>query len=103
MCIYYVYAYLRKSNNTPYYIGKGKDRRAWIQHRKNGCGVWTPKDRSKIVIMEQQLTEVGANALERRLIKWHGRKNVVYTDRPSGILLNKTDGGDGGSGTSAET
>jgi len=94
---YYVYLYLRE-DGTPYYCGKGYGNRAWVQHRKKNKGVWTPTDNSRIVVAAYDLLEMGSFILERKFISWYGRKN-----NKTGVLLNKTDGGEGVAGLVATT
>ena len=83
--IYYVYEWLRE-DGTPYYIGKGKNNRAFDTKRK-----WSPKDPSRIRLVKENLIEEEAYELEKRLITLYGRK-----DLGNGILRNRTPGGEGG-------
>lgn len=90
---FYTYAYIRHKDSvtakagTPFYIGKGTGNRRFEKHSS------MPGDKQFIILLEDNLTEIGALALERFYIRWWGRK-----DNNTGILNNKTDGGDGFSG-----
>jgi len=86
---YYTYAYLRE-DKTPYYIGKGQGKRIYSKSRI----VHPPKDKSRIIFLKQNLTEEQAFKHEIYMIAVLGRK-----DLGTGILHNRTDGGEGSSGT----
>jgi hypothetical protein len=86
---FYTYAYLRE-DRTPYYIGKGSGKRIFSR-KGRPCG--TPKDDSRIIFLKQNLTEREAFKHEAYMIAVFGRK-----DLGTGILYNRTNGGDGSSG-----
>ena len=89
MNIYYVYQYVRE-DQTPYYIGKGKDDRAWASHRRSNGAEIKPKDKSRIQILKNNLTEQEAFDLETELIRKYELKEN------GGLLVNMTYGGEGG-------
>ena len=86
---YYTYAYLRE-DRTPYYIGKGKGNRIY---KKSKNDIKPPKNKLKIIFLKQKLTEEEAFKHEIYMISVFGRK-----DLDTGILRNKTNGGEGSSG-----
>jgi len=90
---FYTYAYLRE-DRTPYYIGKGTGKRIYSTVKR----VNLPKDKSRIIYLKQNLTEEEAFKHEIYMIAVFGRK-----DLETGILHNKTNGGEGSSGRSNES
>jgi hypothetical protein len=86
---FYTYAYLRV-DRSPYYVGKGQEYRLY---EKYGREIKPPKDKSRIIFLKQNLTEQEAFKHEKYMIAVLGRK-----DLGTGILHNRTDGGEGSSG-----
>jgi len=85
---FYTYAYLRE-DRTPYYIGKGNGYRINSKQRNTK----PPKDKSRIIKLKENLTEEEAFKHEIYMIAVFGR-----IDLGTGILYNRTDGGDGSPG-----
>jgi hypothetical protein len=86
---FYTYAYLRE-DRTPYYVGKGKGDRVY---KKSKNDIRPPKDENRIILLKQNLSEEEAFQHEKYMISLFGRK-----DLGTGILHNRTDGGEGSSG-----
>jgi hypothetical protein len=86
---FYTYAYLRE-DRTPYYIGKGENDRIY---KKKKSEIKPPKDKSRVIFLKQNLTEEEAFRHEIYMIAVFGRK-----DLGTGILRNRTNGGEGSSG-----
>jgi len=98
---YYVYAYLRPKDSkygkvgTPYYVGKGKGKRAFDRYNNYGR---LPKDKKNIVFLRCNLTEEEAFAAQKHFIQYYGR-----VDLGTGCLRNLTAGGEGSSGFGPES
>ena len=86
--MYYTYAYLRE-DGTPYYIGKGSGDRINKNHGRP-CSK-PPLDRR--IKLKTNLTEEEAFKHEVYMIAVFGRKDIG-----TGILYNKSNGGEGNSG-----
>lgn len=86
---FYVYLW-RQANGQPFYVGKGKDRRAHDLYDRSEefMAVHSGGDCS-VEIVDWFVHESQALAFEVELIAKYGRCDM------GGVLVNKTDGGDG--------
>ena len=91
---FYVYEHWRPDTNVCFYVGKGKDSRAWKMTSRNK---WHKSIVSKLLslgftvdvrIVFKNLLEDEAHKLEKERIQFYGLEN----------LCNISDGGEGGSG-----
>lgn len=86
---YYVYLHRRLSDNGVFYVGKGRDKRAYEKRgRSQYWGRIVAKHGYTVEIVQDHLQEWYAFELEKDLIAYYGREN----------LCNLTDGGEGASG-----
>ena len=90
--IYYVYGHYKPGTDEIFYVGKGKNRRAWSKHRTNKRWRNTTKKYCgfDVRILLRNLKEYDSLCLEAMYINAYGR-----ADLGRGPLVNLTDGGDG--------
>jgi len=91
---YYVYLHIKLTNGEPFYVGKGKGRRAF--NRSNRSSYWkniVNKYGFDIILLEENLTEERSFELEKYWISRIGRFDLGL-----GPLVNYTNGGEGESG-----
>lgn len=91
---FYVYAHFTPGAQFPFYIGKGKGKRAWVSsNRSNWWKSTTNKYGLEVRILFSNLTEQMAFFLEKEMISRYGVQK-----EGSGCLINITLGGGGISG-----
>ena len=89
--MYYVYSHINPVTKTPFYVGKGKDKRAFSTKGRNKF--WNNmvnKYGFEVVILCDGLTEAQSFEIEKQYIKKYGFRNK------GGVLVNQTEGGTGG-------
>ena len=90
--IYYVYRHIRLDKNQVFYIGLGRNKRAWDKHSRNRYWNHIVKNTDyEVEIILGDLTRQEASEKEKEFIKLYGRIDLGF-----GTLVNMTDGGDGG-------
>lgn len=82
---FYVYMHRRATNGIPFYIGKGKKKRAWDTKRSK---FWTRIAKKHGVIVE--IIEAGLDE------KTAFEREIFYIAQHRKTLCNQTDGGTGG-------
>lgn len=89
---FYTYVW-RDAAQVPFYVGKGKGRRAFktADRSKEFKEIYSQGD-CAVEIVDWFMHESQAHALEVELIERYGRREI------GGLLVNKTDGGEGVSG-----
>ena len=80
---FYTYLWLRY-DGTPYYVGKGKDNRAFVSHKRH-----RPPKNHELIIIQEFDSEEDAFFAEKFLIAYWGRKSL------GGMLINLYEGGQG--------
>lgn len=87
---YYVYRHIRLDTNTPFYVGKGCNKRAYKKDRNSRWRNIYKKTSYRVEILKEDLTELESLKMEIKLIKLY--KNYGHCE------ANLTDGGEGMSG-----
>lgn len=103
---YYVYEHIRLDNNTCFYVGKGRGRRAYCKTRNTHHDRIVKKYGMKVNIVAESLTEDEAFKVEEQIIfhyvfiLGYGIDIIGYNNKKDepGHLTNHTFGGDGSKG-----
>lgn len=91
---FYIYIHVKPHNGEIFYVGKGRNKRAYSKSYRNTF--WhniVQKHSFDVFILENNLTEQEAFELEMKYIKRVGRR-----DLKTGTLVNMSDGGEGNAG-----
>jgi hypothetical protein len=93
---YYVYTHLNPQTKEVFYVGIGKGNRAWNQWagRNKFWENYVNKHGFEVEIIAENLTRNQAGKIEIELIAHLGRRQIDE----GGTLVNRSSGGDGGSG-----